>query len=154
MNKKITKILIFIISVFSAGVVGSRTPVFNWSLLTGSNSFATSTAVSSVLSSSEVCKYAYIKMTPTAGNVNVTLPTASSLISECLGSVTKKVEFYYVNGATAATSTTIVAGSNIDLESDDSGGDVIAQNGTAEISCYNLDGTNVACTIRPFTDAD
>ena len=107
-----------------------------------------------VLTAAQMCDSSYIGITPSAGAINVTTPTATQLIADCIPTIGDTFTFHYENLASAATNTTMVAGSGIDLI-EPSGGDVIiAQNEDATIQVLNVDGTNVKVIVTSLQLAD
>lgn len=123
-------------------------------LVYGGDVYTTSTASNITLSAADICDNSVISVTPTAGNINVTLAATSTLAADCLPTAGDTKMFLFENGATGATSTTIVAGTGITLLSDDANGDVIAQNGWAEVQITHVRDAEFTAIIRPFTDAD
>lgn len=112
---------------------------------------ATATAT---LSASTLCNTGLLTVVPTAGAATITTPTAANLISDCVPNTGNTKELWYRNGATAATSTTIAAGSNVILLEPSGGDVVITQNEWAKFVITNVDGTNVAFDVTSTQNAD
>jgi len=123
-------------------------------LVTGGTIYSASTVLGVTLTAAQVCDNSQITITPTDKAIAVTFPTAAQLSAKCLKVNGQQVRFDYINAATGATTTTLTAGTGIDLESDDSSGDVISQNGTAEVSCIRTSSSVIRCKIDPYTNAD
>jgi len=107
-----------------------------------------------VLTAAQMCDNGYIGITPTAAGINVTTPSAAALIADCIPTIGDRASFYYENLASGATSTTMVAGSSIDLIEPTGGDVVIDQNEDAFIEFLNVDGTNVKVIIHSLQVAD
>ena len=120
----------------------------------GGSSYSTSTGSALVLTAAQMCDNGYIKVTPSAA-INVTTAATSTLIADCIPAIGDRASFYFENGATGAgTTTTMVAGSGIDLI-EPSGGDVIiAGNEDAFIEMLNVDGSTVKIFITSLQVAD
>lgn len=117
-----------------------------------------SLAASTTLLASTVCDYGIISVVPgnVAGQIGVALPATTTLVADCFNSVGDSRTFLFENAATAATSTVITAPAGITLISDDANGDIIAQNGWAEVTITRIraTGDEFSAVIRPFLDAD
>ena len=107
-----------------------------------------------VLTAAQMCDNGYIGITPTAAGINVTTPSAAALMADCIPTIGDRASFYYENLASGATSTTMVAGSSIDLIEPTGGDVVIDQNEDAFIEFLNVDGTNVKVIIHSLQVAD
>lgn len=117
-----------------------------------------SLAASTTLLAATVCDYGIVSVVPgnVASQIGVALPSTTTLIAACLPNVGDSRTFLFENAATAATSTVITAPAGITLVSDDANGDIIAQNGWAEITITYLraTGDELSAVIRPYIDAD
>jgi hypothetical protein len=109
---------------------------------------------SETLTAAQVCDSAHIVLTPSGGNVTVTMPTSALLIADCIPTIGDTKSLWYENGATAATTTTFALGASMVL-TEPSGGDVvIAQNEWAKVEIINVDGSIVMASITSTQDAD
>ena len=84
-------------------------------LVHGGDLYEYTTSGSITLTAAQVCDNSIIRITPTAGAINVTLPSTTTLAADCLPTVGDMKIFLYSNEATAATNTTIVAGTGMTL---------------------------------------
>ena len=132
--------------------VTGETNVVNF--VQGGGSYSTSSASHVVLTAAQMCDNSYIKVTPTSGAINVTTAATSTLIADCIPAVGDRVSFYFENGATGATTTTIVAGSGVDLIEPSGGDVVIEQNEDAFIEMLNVDGSTIKIFITSLQAAD
>lgn len=125
------------------------------SFVQGGSSYTTADGSTHVvLTAANMCDNSYIGITPSAGNINVTTASTTALIADCIPAIGDRASFYFENLASAATTTTIVAGGSIDLI-EPSGGDVIiAQNEDALIEFLNVDGTNVKVFVTSLQAGD
>lgn len=105
------------------------------------------------LTAAQVCNSSVISLS-SATTTYVYLPSTTTLAADCLSSRGDHKVFLYENANTAATSTQIFAGAGITLISDDSSGDIVGQNGWAEVEITNVRASEFTAVIRPFTDAD
>jgi len=134
--------------IFSGGYVALEA-------INGGGLLATTTGNTTTLSAAQICDNGIISVTAgLVASVAVTLPATTTLAATCIPNVGDTRTFLYENASTAATNTTITAGAGNTLISDDTNGDVIAQNGWAEISITNVRASDFAVVVRPFTDAD
>lgn len=106
------------------------------------------------LTAANVCDSSVIRMTPLGAALTLTLPSTSTLATDCLSAAGKSHTFLFSNEASAATNTTIAAPSGVTLISDDANGDVIAQNGWAEVVMTFVTTGEFTAVVRPFLDAD
>lgn len=125
-------------------------------LIQGGGEVAITADGNTTLTAAQLCDYSHITVTPstTTGNVNMTTPTAALLIADCIPTIGDFKVLFYENGATTATTTTMVAGSAVDLIEPSGGDVVIAQNEDARIEMLNLDGTNVKVIVTSLQAAD
>ena len=87
--------------------------------------------------------------------MTLTLPTATSLIADCLTTAGDHKSLLIRDAATSTLAATVVAGTGIDLESDDANGDVLAAGDSVELELYVATSTDgLVGILRPFTDAD
>jgi hypothetical protein len=124
-------------------------------------SIASTTATALVLTADQVCDNGMISVLPGGvSSVTVTLPATTTLASTCLTDTGSRKSFLYRNAATAATSTTIVAGAGVTLVGTATSSaiaattDVITQNGWAEVILTNFGSNVFVAQIIPFADAD
>lgn len=124
---------------------------------------SSSLTVALTLTAAQVCDSNIITVTHgalTGAGINVTLPATSTLFADCMDDNGDHVTFIYANQSTlVGSTTTIVAGSGIDLLSDDANGDIIAGGGKAIVTLWRVgisdDATkSVFGTISPYTAAD
>jgi len=94
----------------------------------------------------------YVAITPTGGNLTVTLPATSSFPGIPNAGDTR--EIWIENAATAATTTTIAAGTGMDLQEPDGQNVVIGQNNYARLSCVRMSSTDVTCVVDEVIPAD
>ena len=106
------------------------------------------------LTATQMCDNAYIGITPSAGHINVTTASTTALNADCIPAIGDRVSFYYENLASAATTTTFVAGGSIDLIEPSGGNVVINQNQDAIVEFINVDGTNVKVMVNSLQVAD
>lgn len=107
-----------------------------------------------VLTAAQMCDNSYIGITPSAGVINVTTASTTALIADCIPAIGDTFTFHYENLASAATTTTIVAGGSIDLIEPSGGDVVIAQNEDATIQVINVDGTVVKVIVTSLQAGD
>ena len=120
----------------------------------GGSSYTADAATHVALTAAQMCNNSYIKITPTVGHVNVTTAATTTLIADCIPAIGDRVSFYYENGASAATTTTIVAGAGVDLIEPSGGDVVISQNEDAFIEFLNVDGSIVKVFVTSMQAAD
>ena len=108
------------------------------------------------LTAAQVCDSSVINIGLAADPVmTLTLPTSTDIIADCLPSAGDHKSLLIRDAATSTLAATIVAGSNIDLESDDANGDVLAAGASVELELYAATSTDgLVGILRPFTDAD
>lgn len=118
------------------------------------------------LTAKQVCDNNIIYVNGTTGQLNavtMTLPATSTLFSTCLKEVGAHTSFIFANlSATAATTTTIAAGSGMDLLECDDSSDcnvVIGGLGYAKIDIFRMPpsfgaGLDAAVTVTEYTAAD
>jgi len=118
-------------------------------------SLATSTAGARTLTAAEVCNNSVIRQQDWAGTasgtVTLTLPTATLLYADCLNTQGDSKQILFTNAASAAASTTqIVAGTNIVLTESDNGADadvLIGGTGGALITITRVGATATSSGI-------
>jgi len=124
-------------------------------LVYGGAVYSTTTVLHITMTAAQFCDNSVFTVIPGATTtINVTLPSTTTLAADCLDTAGDTKSLIFENGATAATTTAIVAGTGITLLSDDSAGDQIGQNGWAEIQITRKNDTEFPAVIRPFTDSD
>ena len=114
---------------------------------------ATSTAgAASTLLGTDIDTENYVAITPTGAAHTLTLPASTSIpgIPNAGDMRTIVVE----NAATAATTTTIAAGTGVDLQEPDGQNVVIGQNNYAVLRLIRLSNTDVVVTVDEHIPAD
>lgn len=134
------------VSVTGATVVDEFTQ--GGGVLAVSTSSATYTLTQAQMSTSNV-----IAFTPLGDNATLTLP-ATSTMTTLLASAGDSRTWVIENGATAATTTTIAAGTGMDLQEPDGQNVVIGQNNYAWLTCFRESSTNVVCSVDETIPAD
>ena len=117
---------------------------------------STTAAATAVLPVSDLITYSGMNYTPTDAAVTLTLP-ATSTMTAFIPNAGDEATWHFTNEtATAATSTTIAAGTGIDLrESADTGADVVIEGGNhAKLTFKRSTGGNVICTVEETIVAD
>lgn len=94
----------------------------------------------------------YIVMTPLGAAHTLTLPASSTFPG--IPNPGDMREIIIENGATAATSTTIAAGTGIDLQEPDGQNVVIGQNNYARLTCVRQSNTDIVCIVDEVIPAD
>jgi len=150
--------------VISSARAGTFTSLTNSGALTGATTtvdqftqggavLATSTAGNSTLTEAEMLVYNVIEIQPTSGAITLTLP-ATSTMTTLLASAGDYRNWVIQNTATAATNTTIAAGTGIDLQEPDGQNVVIGQNNFAYLTCHRDSSTDVVCRVDETIPAD
>lgn len=108
------------------------------------------------LTAAQVCNSSVINIGFAAdATMTLTLPTAAALTADCLTTAGDHKVVLIHDAATSTLQATILTGTNIDLEGDDSNADVLAADATAELELYAATSTDTLIGIlRPFTNAD
>ena len=103
-----------------------------------------------MINSSEIV----VDSTATGAAVTLTLP-ATSTMTDLLKTQGKSRKWVIINNHTgAATTTTVAAGTGIDLQGPTTGDDVIASLGVGILTCWRAYTTDVMCTITKNVPAD
>lgn len=132
----------------------SMFPASFTNLTQGGAYYATSTAVSaSTLSATEMDDVSYIKLTPTGAAHTLTLP-ATSTLSNFAPNPGDFRTIIIQNGATAATNTTIAAGTGMDLQEPDGQNVVIGQSNYAILTFYRQSNGDMVVTVDETIPAD
>lgn len=130
------------------GMVGGVTvekEYFGDGIVESGSTYSLNTSANTTLTASQVCQNKTITITPGALSdaLNITLPTSATIISRCLGTTNDEWTLYYDNGsATAATTTTFVAGTDMELIEHD-GGDVVIPGAEDAILTFRNAGSGV-----------
>lgn len=146
------------VSAVGEGEVLGGTTRDTW--VTGGSVTAVATAVSTTLSNAQVCGASVISVTPSGAAINVTLPSTTTLAADCLAFDGATKSFLYENAATAATSTTLVAGTGITLlgnavaSTTASQAAVISQNQWARITLTRVRASEYTAEVVSLGDAD
>lgn len=124
----------------------------------GSVTSASSTATGNVtLTAAQICDNSILTVTPTAGaaaNLNITTAATSTLVTDCFDSNGDTKTLIYRNLATAATTTTIVAGNGITLMGATSTSVVVGQNGSALITFIRYSANEIVAIVNNLVDKD
>lgn len=130
------------------------------SLVAGGDITTVSTAVSTTLTTTQICDSSVISITPTGAAINVAIPATTTLATGCFSYDGAVKSFLYENGATAATSTTITAGTGITLlgnavaSTTASQAVVISQNQWARITLTRVREAEYTAEVISLGDAD
>lgn len=125
-------------------------------LVQGGSVYAATTTPSAalVLLAADICDNSYIGLTPSAA-IDVTLPATTTLFADCL---TVNGDFVDViignNSATAATTTTIVAGAGIDLQEPDGQNVVIGGLNYGILKIMRISATEAVAVVNETIPAD
>lgn len=96
-------------SVSNDGTVSSTADTYIAKLISGKGKATITTGATTSVSAASVCDYGVISWVPTGANASFTLPTAASLVSDCLPAVGMSKRVFVQNAA--ATSTFVIASS-------------------------------------------
>ena len=105
------------------------------------------------LTAEEICGSSYIEFTPLGAAVTLTLP-ATSTITTCLQTAGIPRTIIIENAAGAATTTTIAAGTGMDLQENDGQNVVIEQNDFATLTFWKRSDTDIVVTVNETIPAD
>ncbi len=108
----------------------------------------------STLTAAEFCNSAVLSLTPAKGAYTLTLPSTTTLAADCLTTVGDSKVVLFENAATAATSTTIAAGTGNELLEPSGGDVVIEQNEWAWIQITRVRAAEFAVIVTSFQVAD
>jgi len=108
----------------------------------------------STLTAAEFCNSAVLSLTPAAGNYTLTLPSTTTLAADCLPTAGDSKVVLFENAATAATSTTIAAGTGNELLEPSGGDVVIEQNEWAWIQITHVEDAQFAVIVTSLQVAD
>jgi hypothetical protein len=112
-------------------------------------------AAATAISASEMCDNALIQQAPTASSVTLYLATSGALMGDCIPNPGDKMFTLYDNTAVIGSTVTLAASDTATILLEPTGGDVLVTDiEYAEISCLNIDDTNVACSVVTLQDAD
>lgn len=139
------------VSLGAAGQNNSFTQYFDAGFVTGGQlTIATTTSI--VLKAREMDNASVISFS--AGNspvINVTLPASSTFP---LGKAGETRTWIIDNLHTAAaTTTTIVAGTGVDIDGDTANDDVINGGVSGKLTCWRLPNTDIRCYVNEGVDA-
>lgn len=127
-------------------------PISVTTLTQGGGVTSTTSAASASLLATDIDTENYVAVTPSLGNITITLPASSTFPGIPNPGDTR--DLIIENAATAATTTTIAAGTGIDLQEPDGQNVVIGQNNYAYITCTRQRNTDIACRIDETIPAD
>lgn len=120
-------------------------------MVTVATTSATYTLTEQELNSGNVI---YIQASTTAAALSLTLPATSTLTTILPRSGDAR-KWYIENAHTsAATTTTILAGTGIELQGDGTGSDVINGGVWGAMECYREPTTNITCVVHEYVAAD
>jgi len=123
----------------------------------GGNVYATtSVGTSGVLDQAELSTANVVRVTPSggAGVTNVTVSLGASTTFPGIPNPGDTRRFVIENTATVATTTTIAAGTGMDLQEPDGQNVVIGNNNYAFITCFREASTDVVCAVDETIPAD
>ncbi len=129
-------------------------------LSTGGDVTSISTAASTTLTAAQICDSSVVSVTPTGAAINVTIPATSTLAAGCFSYDGASHSFLYENAATAATTTSITAGTGITLlgnavaSTTASQAAAIAQNQWARIIITRVREAEYTAEVVSLADAD
>lgn len=114
----------------------------------------TTPSASFTLVAADLCDNSYIGITPSAV-INMTLPATTTLFADCLTANGDFIDVVFGNNsATTATTTTIVAGTGIDLQEPDGQNVVIGGLNYAQIRIMRISSTEAVAFIDETIPAD
>lgn len=135
----------------SSGTEHSQTETFQSGLVAG-GSLVISTTTSVVLKASEMDKASVIAFPTTASPViNVTLPASTTFPLLKVGD--SRIWVIDNQHTAAATTTTIVAGTGVDIDGTTANDDVINGGVSGVLRCWRLANTDVRCIVEEMVDA-
>jgi hypothetical protein len=141
----------------SAGPEVYDVTAYRSGLVSGGAVVATSTGAAGTLIAGDlVTNSGYtsvLRITPTAGNATITLPASSSL-PHFAPNAGDRVQVIVENAATAATTTTIAAGTGMDLQEPDGQNVVIGQNNYAVLDFIRESSGNFVVIVDETIPAD
>lgn len=116
----------------------------------------TTVGTGSTLDQSELAYASVVRVTPGggAGVTNVTVSLGASTTFPGIPNPGDHRKFVIENAATVATTTTIAAGTGIDLQEPDGQNVVIGQNNYAFIWCFREASTDIVCNVDETIPAD
>lgn len=117
--------------------------------------FSTTTVgTASILQSADLSDASVIRVTPSGYVSNVTISLGSSTTIPGIPTPGDHRSFVIENAATTATTTTIAAGTGVDLQEPDGQNVVIGQNNYAFVTCFREASTDIVCNIDETIPAD
>lgn len=119
--------------------------------------FSTTTVgTASSLQAEDLTNTSVVRVTPGggAGVTNVTISLGASTTFPGIPTPGDSRRFVIENAATVATTTTIAAGTGIDLQEPDGQNVVIGQNNYAWVWCFREASTDIVCNIDETIPAD
>jgi hypothetical protein len=113
---------------------------------------ATTSAASATIPATDFDTENYIVVTPSLGNVTLTLPASTTFPG--IPNVGDTRTILIENAASAATTTTIAAGTGVDLQEPDGQNVVIGQNNYAWLTATRLSNTDIVVVVDEVIPAD
>lgn len=117
----------------------------------GITSTSTSDSASALLAT-DIDTENYVVVTPLLGNFSLTLPASTTFPG--IPNAGDSRQIIIENGATAATTTTIVAGTGIDLQEPDGQNVVIGQNNYAILTATRMANSDIVVVVDEVIPAD
>lgn len=116
----------------------------------------TTVGTGSTLDQAELASASVVRVTPGggAGVTNVTVSIGASTTFPGINNPGDHRRFVIENAATVATTTTIAAGTGIDLQEPDGQNVVIGQNNYAFVWCFREASTDIVCNVDETIPAD
>lgn len=157
----VTLVIMLIVALFTPSQTLQGVPGVNIlpSTVTPYSGFVMSTTTvgtASILDQSELAYASVVRVTPGggAGVTNVTVSLGASTTFPGIPTPGDSRKFVIENAATVATTTTIAAGTGIDLQEPDGQNVVIGQNNYAFVWCFREASTDIVCSVDETIPAD
>lgn len=116
----------------------------------------TTVGTASIIDQAELASANVVRVTPSggAGVTNVTVSIGASTTFPGINNPGDTRSFVIENTATVATTTTIAAGTGIDLQEPDGQNVIISNNNYAFITCFREASTDIVCSVDETIPAD